>query len=244
MTMRSADRQGPPMGRLYRQYGKRSLDVAISACALLILSPILAMIALLVGVTLGRPVFFRQQRPGLLGRPFVLVKFRTMTDARDAKGRPLPDRDRLPAFGRFLRRTSLDELPEIWNILRGDLSVVGPRPLLMQYLPRYSPEQARRHEVRPGVTGLAQVSGRNALTWDERFRLDVYYVDHFSFGLDLRILGRTLLAVLQRRGISAEGQATMYEFLGQEPESTAGSEAPRPGDPAETPANRPAKDSQ
>jgi lipopolysaccharide/colanic/teichoic acid biosynthesis glycosyltransferase len=188
--------------------------VAVSGAALILLSPLFALLALLVRLRLGSPVFFRQMRPGLLGKPFSMVKFRTMTDARDAEGRLLPDGERLTPFGRFLRSTSLDELPELWNVLRGDMSLVGPRPLLLAYLDRYSPEQARRHEVRPGITGLAQVNGRNALTWEEKFRLDVVYVDTWTFGLDLRILAKTVVAVLRREGIAAPGQSTVEEFRG------------------------------
>jgi lipopolysaccharide/colanic/teichoic acid biosynthesis glycosyltransferase len=163
---------------------------------------------------LGSPALFRQVRPGLHGRPFMMVKFRTMTDERGADGELLPDAQRLTAFGRFLRASSLDELPELWNVLRGEMSLVGPRPLLMEYLPLYSPEQARRHEVRPGITGWAQVNGRNAVSWDERFKLDVWYVDHRSLWLDLRILWLTVRKVLVREGISAQGEATMSRFTG------------------------------
>jgi lipopolysaccharide/colanic/teichoic acid biosynthesis glycosyltransferase len=163
---------------------------------------------------LGAPVFFRQQRPGLHGKPFMMVKFRTMTDAHDAAGNLLPDADRLPAFGRFLRSSSLDELPELWNVVRGDMSLVGPRPLLMRYLPLYTPEQARRHAVRPGVTGWAQVNGRNAISWEQKFALDVWYVDHLTLWLDLRILGMTVGKIFKREGISQAGQATMEEFRG------------------------------
>ncbi|MFN3597237.1 MAG: sugar transferase [Rubricoccaceae bacterium] len=193
---------------------KRLFDIVCAALGLLVLAPVLGAVALAVRVKLGSPVLFRQTRPGLSGRPFEMVKFRTMTDARDAQGRLLPDAERLTAFGRFLRSTSLDELPELWNVLRGEMSLVGPRPLLMQYLERYSPEQARRHEVRPGITGWAQVNGRNALSWEEKFALDVWYVDHQSFALDLRILWMTVRKVLAREGISAESSATMPEFTG------------------------------
>jgi lipopolysaccharide/colanic/teichoic acid biosynthesis glycosyltransferase len=172
------------------------------------------VVAGLVLLTQGVPVIFRQVRPGRGGRPFELLKFRTMRHARDAAGRPLPDAERLTGFGKFLRRTSLDELPELWNVLRGDMSLVGPRPLLMEYLPLYSPEQARRHEVRPGVTGWAQVSGRNALSWEEKFRLDVEYVDRCSLAMDLRILAMTAAAAAPARGVSAEGSATMPRFMG------------------------------
>ncbi|HEX6038652.1 sugar transferase [Longimicrobium sp.] len=193
---------------------KRLLDLALAVPALVILSPVLAGTALLVRLRLGTPVLFRQERPGLHGRPFRLLKFRTMRDALDSRGEPLPDEQRLTAFGRRLRSTSLDELPTLWNVVRGDMSLVGPRPLLMEYLPRYSPEQARRHEVRPGITGWAQVNGRNALSWDEKFRLDVWYVDHRSLALDLRILWMTVRKVFVREGISQPGHVTMEKFRG------------------------------
>ncbi|WP_310569297.1 sugar transferase [Gemmatimonas sp.] len=193
---------------------KRTLDIVIAASVLLITSPLLLLLALAVRLNLGTPVLFRQQRPGLHGRPFTMVKFRTMRDAVGRDGRALPDADRLTPFGKLLRSTSLDELPELWNVLRGDMSLVGPRPLLMEYLDRYTPEQARRHEVRPGVTGWAQVHGRNAVSWDERFRLDVWYVEHQSLMLDLRILVRTFTTVLRRTGVSAQGEATMSVFEG------------------------------
>lgn len=193
---------------------KRLVDIVASAAVLVVLSPVLAVTALLVRVKLGSPVLFRQVRPGLDERPFGLIKFRSMTDARDAHGELLPDARRLPPFGRWLRATSLDELPELWNVLRGDMSLVGPRPLLMQYLPLYSSEQRRRHEVRPGLTGLAQVEGRNALTWDEKFAADVRYVDRQSLWLDLTIIARTVTMILRRDGISAPGEATMPPFTG------------------------------
>lgn len=193
---------------------KRIVDVAVALVALVVLAPLLLVLALLVRVRLGAPVLFRQQRPGLHGALFPLVKFRTMTDARDAQGRLLPDGERLPPFGRWLRATSLDELPELWNVLRGEMSLVGPRPLLPEYLPLYSPRQARRHEVRPGLTGWAQVQGRNALDWDERLELDAWYVEHRSWRLDLRILLMTVGAVLGARGISQPGQATAEPFRG------------------------------
>ena len=193
---------------------KRLFDLIVAGCGLLLLSPLLVLIAWQVGRRLGSPVLFRQQRPGRDGIPFVIVKFRTMRDAVDAHGEPLADAERLTPFGRALRATSLDELPELWNVLRGDMSLVGPRPLLMEYLPLYSAEQFRRHAVRPGITGLAQVSGRNALSWEEKFRLDVWYVDHRSFWLDLKILWRTLHKVMTREGISAQGEATMPKFTG------------------------------
>ena len=193
---------------------KRLFDIFASAAALLLLSPLLLLLAILVRLKLGSPVLFRQTRPGLYGRPFRLLTFRTMTDARGQDGSLLPDDQRLPAFGRSLRAWSLDELPELWNVLTGDMSLVGPRPLLMEYLPLYTPEQARRHEVRPGLTGWAQVNGRNALSWDRKFALDTWYVDNRSFWLDLKILWRTVGNVLTSHGISAEGEATMPRFTG------------------------------
>lgn len=198
---------------------KRVLDVLVSILLLIVLSPMLLLTALLVARNLGRPVLFRQERPGLHGKPFTILKFRTMLDARAPDGRQLPDHERLTPFGRRLRSTSLDELPELLNVLKGDMSLVGPRPLIMAYLDRYTPHQARRHEVRPGITGWAQVNGRNAVDWDERFDMDVWYVDNHSLLLDLRILWLTVLTVLRRDGVSAEGHATMPEFLGSE-EST------------------------
>ena len=193
---------------------KRTFDILISLAALLLLWPVLLVLAVLVRVKLGRPVLFRQQRPGLHGRPFTMLKFRTMTDARDTEGNLLPDGERLSSFGRSLRSTSLDELPELINVVAGDMSLVGPRPLLMRYLDRYTPEQMRRHEVRPGITGWAQVNGRNAINWDQKFALDVWYVDHQSLRLDLRIFWLTVRNVLRREGISQAGEATMEEFLG------------------------------
>ena len=193
---------------------KRLFDLLVAASALLVLSPILLATALLVRVKLGSPVLFRQQRPGLHGQPFMMLKFRTMIDAVDRDGQPLPDAERLTPFGRWLRASSLDELPELINILRGDMSLVGPRPLLMRYLPLYSPEQARRHDVRPGLTGWAQINGRNALSWEEKFALDQWYVEHRSFLLDLRILWLTALKVVKREGISSAGEATMPPFTG------------------------------
>jgi len=193
---------------------KRSIDVLVACLALLLLGLPMLLLARMVRTRLGSPVLFRQVRPGLHGRPFMMIKFRTMTDARGPDGELLPDAQRLTAFGRFLRASSLDELPELWNVLRGEMSLVGPRPLLMEYLPLYSPEQARRHEVRPGITGWAQVNGRNAVSWEERFRLDVWYVDHRSLWLDLRILWLTVRKVLVREGISAQGEATMPRFTG------------------------------
>lgn len=195
---------------------KRAFDIIASCAGILLLSPLLLVLILLVRKFLGAPVFFQHQRPGLGGVPFVLYKFRTMTTKTDADGNLLPDEERLNAFGSFLRSSSLDELPELFNILKGDMSLVGPRPLLMEYLGRYSPEQARRHEVRPGLTGWAQVNGRNALSWDKKFEFDVWYVDNHSFVLDLKILWMTLVKVARREGISAEGHATAPFFWGNE----------------------------
>lgn len=197
-------------------HAKRITDVTLAGLVLLLLCPVVAVLALLVRLCLGRPILFRQQRPGLGGKPFTILKFRTMTDARDKSGNLVPDAERLTRLGRFLRTTSLDELPELWNVLRGDMSLVGPRPLLMQYLDRYTPEQARRHEVRPGLTGWAQVHGRNAISWPSKFDLDVWYVDHRSFWLDLKILFLTIWQVCTHRGITAEGHVTMPEFMGNE----------------------------
>lgn len=193
---------------------KRLFDLIVSAILLLALSPILLVLYVLVHFKLGAPALFRQIRPGLYGEPFTMVKFRTMTDARDEKGELLSDNERLTNFGRFLRASSLDELPELWNVLRGEMSLVGPRPLLMEYLPLYTSEQARRHEMRPGITGWAQVNGRNALSWNDKFRLDVWYVDHQSFWLDIRILILTVKKVLVRDGINAAGEATISKFDG------------------------------
>lgn len=198
-----------------RHYPKRLFDIVVAFTALVLLSPLMLLVALAIRVKLGSPVLFVQERPGLGGRIFRLVKFRTMLDSRDAEGRPLADAERLTPFGQMLRSTSLDELPELWNVLKGEMSLVGPRPLLVQYLPLYSPFQARRHEVRPGITGWAQVSGRNALTWPEKFALDVWYVDNLSFAVDMKILWRTVSSVLSRHGISAEGEATMTFFKGE-----------------------------
>ncbi len=194
---------------------KRVVDIVGATLALVLLAPLLLSIAVLVRLKLGSPVLFRQVRPGLHGKPFVIYKFRTMTDARDANGVLLPDEQRLTRFGQFLRSTSLDELPELLNVLKGEMSLVGPRPLLMEYLERYTPEQARRHEVKPGITGWAQIHGRNAISWEEKLRLDVWYVDNWSLGLDFRILLITLWKVLRREGISAEGHATMPQFVGK-----------------------------
>ncbi len=196
---------------------KRLFDITAALVALLLLALPLLALTWLVRRKLGRPAFFRQVRPGLHGQPFEMVKFRSMTDARGPDGALLPDADRLTPFGRFLRASSLDELPGLWNVLKGDMSLVGPRPLLVEYLPLYSPEQARRHEVRPGITGWAQVNGRNALGWEEKFALDVWYVDHRSLWLDLKILWLTVKKVLVRDGISAAGEATMARFTGSGP---------------------------
>lgn len=193
---------------------RRLLDVVVAAVALMVLSPLLLLLALVVRLGLGSPVLFRQVRTGLRGAPFVLYKFRSMTDAVDVEGNIRSDEERLTRLGSFLRSTSLDELPELWNILKGDMSLIGPRPLLPEYLPLYTPEQARRHLVRPGLTGWAQVSGRNELDWDERLRLDSWYVDHRSFRLDLKILLLTVWTVVRREGISQEGRATSERFRG------------------------------
>lgn len=193
---------------------KRCFDFFASAIALLLFAPLLLVLIFLIRRKLGSPVFFAQQRPGLHGRPFKMVKFRTMTDARDAAGNLLPDAERLPPFGRFLRAASLDELPELFNILKGNMSLVGPRPLLMEYLPLYNERQAKRHDVRPGLTGWAQINGRNALSWEEKFELDVWYVENRTFWLDLKIILLTVKKVLVREGISAAGEATMSKFAG------------------------------
>lgn len=198
----------------YVRRGKRLFDVVISLLLLVLGAPLMCGVALLVWATLGRPVLFSQLRPGFKGRPFRMMKFRTMADVRDATGQLLPDRDRLGRVGRALRSLSLDELPELINVLRGEMSLVGPRPLLMAYLPRYTREQSRRHAVMPGLTGWAQVNGRNALTWPDKFRLDVWYVDHLSLRLDARILLRTVGQVLRRDGISQAGHVTAEEFMG------------------------------
>ncbi|MBI6567861.1 sugar transferase [Pseudomonas synxantha] len=193
---------------------KRLFDVVASFFGLLLLSPVIAVVAWHVRRKLGTPVLFRQVRPGLHGKPFEMIKFRTMKDACDAHGCPLPDSERMTAFGSFLRSSSLDELPGLWNVLKGEMSLVGPRPLLMEYLPLYSAEQYRRHEARPGVTGWAQVNGRNALSWEDKFKLDVWYVDNRSMWLDLKIVFLTLKKVVIREGISADGEATMSKFTG------------------------------
>jgi lipopolysaccharide/colanic/teichoic acid biosynthesis glycosyltransferase len=207
---------------IYNKYIKRGLDIVISGCGLIVLSPVYAGLALAVRSKLGSPVIFSQERPGLIDpktgqeRIFKLYKFRSMTDARGADGELLPDEDRLPPFGAKLRSTSLDELPELWNIFKGDMSIVGPRPLLVRYLPRYSPEQRRRHLVRPGLTGLAQVNGRNAISWDDKFAYDVEYVDNVSLALDVKIFFKTVAAVLRHEGISSDTSVTMEEFMGNE----------------------------
>lgn len=196
--------------------GKRIFDLLVTGMLLIALAPVLIVLALLVRCLIGSPVLFKQTRPGLYGMPFTIFKFRTMTDARDQSGDLLPDEERCPRFGRLLRSSSLDELPELWNVLRGDMSLVGPRPLMMEYLGRYSPEQARRHDVLPGITGWAQVNGRNAISWPDKFKLDVWYVDHSSLWLDLKILGLTAIKVFRREGISAPGELTAPEFMGNE----------------------------
>jgi sugar transferase EpsL len=193
---------------------KRILDLLLTIPGILILSPLFLFITILVGVKFGSPIIFRQQRPGYKGKPFWVYKFRTMTNALDAQDNLLPDSQRITRLGRLLRSSSLDELPELFNVLRGEMSLVGPRPLLMQYLERYSPQQARRHEVLPGMTGWAQINGRNALTWEEKFNLDVWYVDHWSFRLDIKIMFLTVEKVLRREGINQPGQATAEEFMG------------------------------
>lgn len=197
-----------------RHTAKRCLDVVLAALGLIVLGPVLAGAALLVRLTMGPPALFRQQRPGLHGRPFTMFKLRTMRDARDTHGRLLADTERLTGLGSLLRQTSLDEFPELWNVLRGEMSLVGPRPLLMEYLPRYSPEQSRRHEVKPGITGWAQVNGRNAIPWESKLEQDIWYVDNWSLWLDLRILLLTVGKTVRREGISQPGQATMPEFMG------------------------------
>lgn len=201
---------------------KRLFDFVLASVALVLLSPVLILVALYVARRIGRPVLFVQERAGLHGRPFRMYKFRTMTNATDASAQLLPDAERLPPAGQRLRATSLDELPEIWNIVKGDMSLVGPRPLLMRYLPRYSAEQARRHDVRPGLTGHAQVNGRNSLSWDDKFALDVWYVDHRTLWLDLKILVATVAKIFDRSGISGVDTATMTEFMGTTPKTHDG----------------------
>jgi lipopolysaccharide/colanic/teichoic acid biosynthesis glycosyltransferase len=193
---------------------KRLFDIFASVAGLIVLSPVIVLVAYLIRKRLGSPILFRQVRPGLGGKPFEMVKFRTMRDALDANGNPLPDSERMTDFGRFLRSSSLDELPELWNVIKGDMSLVGPRPLLMEYLPLYDTIQVRRHDARPGVTGWAQINGRNALSWEEKFKLDVWYVDNQSLWLDLKIIFLTVKKVLIRDGISAQGEVTMTKFTG------------------------------
>lgn len=201
---------------MYKRFVKRCLDFLLSLAALIILSPVLLLVAILVRCKLGSPILFKQKRPGLHEKIFCMYKFRTMTDAKDADGNLLPDEVRLTKFGKLLRSTSLDELPELFNILKGDMAIVGPRPLLVQYLPRYNERQRRRHDVRPGFTGLAQVNGRNSISWQEKFEWDVRYVENVSFLMDLRIIAKTVKVVLKRDGISSETSATMEEFRGNE----------------------------
>jgi len=204
----------------YRRIGKRALDLSLTVPALLVLAPVGAAVGALARMKLGAPVLFRQDRPGRDDEIFELIKFRTMSTERDSTGELLPDDRRLTSFGKALRSASLDELPTLWNVVRGDMSLVGPRPLLVQYLDRYTPEQRRRHEVQPGITGWAQINGRNALTWDEKFDFDLWYVENVSLRTDLAILLRTVAQVLGQSGISAEGHATMPEFMGSDDEST------------------------
>lgn len=206
---------------------KRLIDIVGALCGLVVLTPVFLVVFVLVRSRLGSPAIFRQERPGLHGKPFVLCKFRTMTDARDADGNLLPDAERLTPFGKWLRATSLDELPELWNILRGDMSIVGPRPLLMRYLDRYTPEQARRHEVRPGLTGWTQVNGRNDLTWEEKFSMDVWYVENRSLLLDFKIILMTISTVLSQRGISKSGEATTAEFMGSGTKDSTAPDTPK-----------------
>lgn len=200
---------------IYEKYIKRAIDVALSFLAIIVLSPVMFIVAILVRIKLGTPVIFKQERPGLHGNIFTLYKFRTMTDAKDQNGRLFPDEDRMTDFGRRLRSASLDELPEFFNILKGDMAFVGPRPLLVKYLSRYSQRQKRRHEVMPGLTGYAQINGRNSLSWEERFEMDIWYVDHINFILDVKILFKTVSIVLKKDGINSETSATMEEFKGE-----------------------------
>ena len=200
---------------IYEKYIKRAIDVALSFLAIIVLSPVMFIVAILVRIKLGTPVIFKQERPGLHGNIFTLYKFRTMTDAKDQNGRLFPDEDRMTDFGRRLRAASLDELPELFNILKGDIAFVGPRPLLVKYLSRYSQRQNRRHEVMPGLTGYAQINGRNSLSWEERFEMDIWYVDHINFILDVKILFKTVSIVLKKDGINSETSATMEEFKGE-----------------------------
>jgi len=224
---------GPALGVLphmpstfYQRRGKRLLDLAIALPVAAAAAPVVAVVAVATAATIGRPVLFRQTRPGLGGSPFDIAKFRTMTNERDASGALLPDEQRLTSVGRLVRGLSLDELPQLWNVLRGDMSLVGPRPLLVRYLDRYTPEQARRHEVPPGITGWSQVNGRNALSWEQKFALDVWYVDHAGLALDLKILAFTAIKVLRRDGVAAAGHATMPEFMGNAPSNLATDSTP------------------
>jgi lipopolysaccharide/colanic/teichoic acid biosynthesis glycosyltransferase len=201
------------------QPGKRLFDLALALPALVLLSPLIAVAAVLAAIGVGSPILFRQQRPGLLGRPFILIKFRTMTDARNADGKLKPDAERAPPIGRFLRMTSLDELPELWNVVRGEMSLVGPRPLLMEYLPHYTAEQNQRHSVLPGITGLAQINGRNLAAFSERLKLDLWYVDHWSMWLDIKILARTLVNVLRSSGVKLEQSLEEVDDVGLHPET-------------------------
>ena len=212
----TGERRGPQFLPAGIAWSKRLLDLVLTLTVLILVSPILILVAFLVRWKLGKPVLFQQQRPGYKGRLYALYKFRTMTEERDHQGTLLPDEVRLGSLGRFLRSSSLDELPELLNVLRGEMSLVGPRPLLVQYLERYSPEQARRHDVLPGITGWAQVNGRNALAWEDKFEFDVWYVDHWSLALDLKILALTLWKVLTREGINQPGHATAEEFMGSQ----------------------------
>lgn len=199
---------------MYRKFGKRFFDLVLVIPGLILISPMLLLVAIIAKFKIGSPVLFQQERPGIHGKIFKMVKFRSMRNDRDANGELLPDEVRLVPFGKLLRATSLDEFPELWNVIKGEMSLVGPRPLLAKYLDRYNPTQARRHEVRPGITGWAQINGRNAITWEEKFGYDVWYVDNLSFFLDVKILALTVLKVFKRSGTSAEGHATMPEFLG------------------------------
>lgn len=203
---------------MMRRGAKRVFDFIAAFMGLVLLSPLLAAAAVAIRLNMGAPVMFRQVRPGLRGKPFTMLKFRTMREACDAQGKPLPDAERLTPLGKLLRKTSVDELPQLWNVLKGEMSLVGPRPLLMEYLERYTPEQARRHDAMPGITGWAQINGRNLVSWEEKFALDLWYVDHWSLGLDLKILLGTLATMIKREGISQPGAATMEEFRGSSPE--------------------------
>jgi sugar transferase EpsL len=207
---------------MMRNFKKRLFDIAFSAVVLILISPLLVVLAVLVRLKLGSPILFRQQRPGLGGKAFVIYKFRTMTDQRDTSDNLLPDAQRLPVFGSFLRSTSFDELPELFNVLKGDMSIVGPRPLMMKYMSRYSPQQARRHEVKPGITGWAQINGRNTISWEDKFGLDVWYVDNWTFWLDMKIIIKSIWMVIVREGITQQGRATMDEFMGTQHDSTIG----------------------